>query len=235
MIGSCLRRSPGYPPFSRMRRTRAVWSALRDGSKTHMFLIHLNLCKQVSYDRILHPWCRLAHCIFLQCPFSLLRTISKPTFATKGYTQRPFRRWGAAIRATGGEAGMSPLLSLRAARTGRRWPNRKREKSPHRSAGAFSCADIVDLRGKHGRVRSIPMPGWAKAAIDQWASAAEISTGPVFRGVNKGDRLQKIKPSSPGRLAAVTCASATPRSSRTVLEHGWFRQEPPPVVSIAAW
>jgi site-specific recombinase XerD len=48
---------------------------------------------------------------------------------------------------------------------------------------------IVDLRGKHGRVRSIPMPGWAKAAIDQWASAAEISTGPVFRGVNKGDRL----------------------------------------------
>jgi integrase len=48
---------------------------------------------------------------------------------------------------------------------------------------------IVDLRGKHGRVRSIPMPGWAKAAIDQWASAAEISTGSVFRGVNKGDRL----------------------------------------------
>ena len=48
---------------------------------------------------------------------------------------------------------------------------------------------IVDVRGKHGRVRSIPMPGWAKAAIDQWASSAEISTGPVFRGVNKGDRL----------------------------------------------
>jgi site-specific recombinase XerD len=48
---------------------------------------------------------------------------------------------------------------------------------------------IVDLRGKHGRVRSIPMPSWAKAAIDQWASSAEISSGPVFRGVNKGDRL----------------------------------------------
>jgi integrase len=47
---------------------------------------------------------------------------------------------------------------------------------------------IVDLRGKHGRVRSIRMPGWAKAAIDQWAAAAEISTGSVFRGVN-GDRL----------------------------------------------
>ena len=33
------------------------------------------------------------------------------------------------------------------------------------------------------------MPSWAKAAIDQWASSAEISSGPVFRGVNKGDRL----------------------------------------------
>jgi site-specific recombinase XerD len=48
---------------------------------------------------------------------------------------------------------------------------------------------IVDLRGKHGRVRSIPMPGWAKAAIDQWAASAEISSGAVFRGVNKGDNL----------------------------------------------
>jgi integrase len=38
---------------------------------------------------------------------------------------------------------------------------------------------IVDLRGKHGRVRSIPMPGWAKTAIDQWASSAEISTARI--------------------------------------------------------
>src|SRR5215831_13641986 len=48
---------------------------------------------------------------------------------------------------------------------------------------------IVDIRGKHGRVRSVPMPSWAKAAIDQWTAAAEISAGAVFRGVNKGDRL----------------------------------------------
>jgi integrase len=52
-----------------------------------------------------------------------------------------------------------------------------------------ACWVIVDLRGKHGRVRSIPMPGWAKAPIDQWAASAEISAGPVLRGVNKGDRL----------------------------------------------
>jgi integrase len=48
---------------------------------------------------------------------------------------------------------------------------------------------VLDLRGKHGRVRSVPMPGWAKAAIDEWAAAAEISEGAVFRGVNKGDRM----------------------------------------------
>src|SRR5262249_12103507 len=48
---------------------------------------------------------------------------------------------------------------------------------------------VLDLRGKHGRVRSVPMPSWAKAAIDEWAAAAEISEGAVFRGVNKGDRM----------------------------------------------
>ena len=29
---------------------------------------------------------------------------------------------------------------------------------------------IVDLVGKHGRVRTVPMPSWAKAALDGWAA-----------------------------------------------------------------
>src|SRR6516162_7700360 len=33
-----------------------------------------------------------------------------------------------------------------------------------------SC--IVDLVGKHGRVRTVPMPTWVKVAIDAWTSAA---------------------------------------------------------------
>jgi integrase len=33
------------------------------------------------------------------------------------------------------------------------------------------------------------MPSWAKVAIDEWTSSAEISEGALFRGVNKGDRL----------------------------------------------
>lgn len=48
---------------------------------------------------------------------------------------------------------------------------------------------IVDMRGKGGRVRSVPMPSWAKAAIDQWTAAAGLSAGRIFRPVNKGDRL----------------------------------------------
>jgi len=48
---------------------------------------------------------------------------------------------------------------------------------------------IVDLVGKHGRVRTIPMPTWVKSAIDPWTSAAGITEGHLFRPVNRGDRV----------------------------------------------
>lgn len=48
---------------------------------------------------------------------------------------------------------------------------------------------IVDLLGKHNRVRSVPMPGWTKAAIDEWTAAAGINTGRIFRPINRGGRL----------------------------------------------
>ena len=48
---------------------------------------------------------------------------------------------------------------------------------------------IVDLLGKHGRVRTVPMPSWAKTALDTWAAAAGISTGAVLRRVSKGGRV----------------------------------------------
>ena len=44
---------------------------------------------------------------------------------------------------------------------------------------------IVDLVGKHGRVRTVPMPSWAFAALDEWAAAAGINSGPVLRPVSK--------------------------------------------------
>jgi site-specific recombinase XerD len=47
---------------------------------------------------------------------------------------------------------------------------------------------IVDLLGKHGRVRTIPMPTWVKVAINAWTSAAGSCDGPVFRSMNRGDQ-----------------------------------------------
>ncbi len=48
---------------------------------------------------------------------------------------------------------------------------------------------IVDLIGKHGRVRTIPMPTWVKVAIDAWTAAAGLTEGHVLRPVNRGDRV----------------------------------------------
>src|SRR4030095_16957092 len=49
---------------------------------------------------------------------------------------------------------------------------------------------IVDLVGKHGRVRTVPMPTWVKVAIDAWTTAAGIADGQVFRPVNRADQVQ---------------------------------------------
>jgi len=49
---------------------------------------------------------------------------------------------------------------------------------------------IIDLVGKHGRVRTAPMPTWTKSAIDAWTSAAEFSAGVVLRRVNRSDQVQ---------------------------------------------
>src|SRR5450755_820235 len=53
---------------------------------------------------------------------------------------------------------------------------------------------IVDLVGKHGRVRTAPMPTWVKVTIDAWTLASGVATGHVFRPVNRsgcitGERL----------------------------------------------
>jgi site-specific recombinase XerD len=42
---------------------------------------------------------------------------------------------------------------------------------------------IVDLVGKGGHIRTIPMPEWVKATIDVWVTSAGISEGRLFRCV----------------------------------------------------
>lgn len=44
---------------------------------------------------------------------------------------------------------------------------------------------IVDLFGKGGHIRSVPVPNWVKAAIDRWATAAKVESGYLFRCVTK--------------------------------------------------
>jgi site-specific recombinase XerD len=51
---------------------------------------------------------------------------------------------------------------------------------------------IVDLVGKHGRVRTIPMPTWVKVAMDAWTSAAGVTDGFVFRPVNRAGQAQGV-------------------------------------------
>jgi site-specific recombinase XerD len=48
---------------------------------------------------------------------------------------------------------------------------------------------IVDLVGKHARVRTVPMPNWVKVAIDAWTIPAALSEGHIFRAVIRGDRI----------------------------------------------
>jgi len=39
---------------------------------------------------------------------------------------------------------------------------------------------IVDLVGKGGHVRTVPVPGWVKQAIDDWLAAAGVSQGKLY-------------------------------------------------------
>ena len=42
---------------------------------------------------------------------------------------------------------------------------------------------IVDLVGKGGHIRTVPMPDWVKQTVDQWLSVAEIAHDRIFRCV----------------------------------------------------
>ena len=44
---------------------------------------------------------------------------------------------------------------------------------------------IVDLVGKAGHVRTVPVPDWVKRELDEWLTAARVDRGKVFRRVNK--------------------------------------------------
>lgn len=55
---------------------------------------------------------------------------------------------------------------------------------------------VVDLVGKRNKTRSVPMPSWAKAAIDEWCKAVGITSGFIFRPLRRGGHIQ------PGAMTA---------------------------------
>ena len=44
---------------------------------------------------------------------------------------------------------------------------------------------IVDLVGKAGHVRTVPVPAWVKTAVDRWTESAPIANGMLFRSIRK--------------------------------------------------
>ncbi len=73
---------------------------------------------------------------------------------------------------------------------------------------------IVDLVGKRGRVRTVPLPTNAKEAIDAWTGAAGIISGPVFRRLSKGGRVLA------GRLSGWAIWDVVMTSARAIgIEH----------------
>ena len=44
---------------------------------------------------------------------------------------------------------------------------------------------IVDLVGKGGHIRTVPMPNWVKDAVDVWMTEAKVNAGRIFRAVSR--------------------------------------------------
>ena len=48
---------------------------------------------------------------------------------------------------------------------------------------------IIDLIGKGGHVRTVPIPQWVKHALDVWTSSAGVRDGKIFRAVSRAGKV----------------------------------------------
>lgn len=48
---------------------------------------------------------------------------------------------------------------------------------------------IADLSGKGGHIRTVPVPSWVKLAIDQWAAMSGVTSGRIFRAIDRFGRV----------------------------------------------
>lgn len=56
---------------------------------------------------------------------------------------------------------------------------------------------LIDLKGKGNRIRSVPIDGWVKVAIDAWLAAANVKGGYVFKPIRKNGTLASWEPLHP--------------------------------------
>jgi len=47
----------------------------------------------------------------------------------------------------------------------------------------------VDLIGKGGHIRTVPIPEWVKSALDHWTRAAGVTEGKIFRAVARAGKV----------------------------------------------
>ena len=62
---------------------------------------------------------------------------------------------------------------------------------------------IADLVGKHGRIRTVPLPAWAHRAVSEWMATAGISEGALFRSLTRHGHLTSRRLSSQAVFAIV--------------------------------
>ena len=91
---------------------------------------------------------------------------------------------------------------------------------------------IVDLKGKHGRIRTVPMPTWVKTVIDSWTFAGRLSSGNLFRAVDRADQAageglgekvvwQMLRQHAAAVGAPGIAPSRPPSHLRQALPRGW--------------
>lgn len=50
-------------------------------------------------------------------------------------------------------------------------------------------AVFADLVGKGGHVRTVPVPAWVESALSTWMEKASVTSGLIFRAINKAGRI----------------------------------------------
>jgi hypothetical protein len=93
---------------------------------------------------------------------------------------------------------------------------------------------IIDLVGKAGHVRTVPVPAWVKAAIDAWTQSACVVNGKLFRAVRKNGMVLGKRDNSKRNLVRSeglrhSCGHQSPSTSRfeenvrSFVSRGWRR------------